>query len=180
MTSRWFLESPGRRLRMKTWVKWALGVLLLILSAPLLLVLFIDQAHYKQQLSDAVEVGTGRPLVIAGPLKLPIGMKPGLYAESIYYPNAPWAAHPWAIEVDKAVFAVDLWALLDGKLLVDNIVLEKPRIWVERNSAGVHNLAVLPPRPQSGGAAPFPPPGLEISGAEIIDGEIAVAARNRQ
>ena len=169
---------------MKTWVKWALAGGLLILSTPLLLaafvVLFLDQDHYKAQLSDAVEWRTGRPLIIEGDLKLAAGVKPRFYAETIRYPNADWGKQPWAIEVDKAVFAVDLWALLHGKLLVEDIVLEKPRLWVEKNPAGVYNLAVLR-RSQSKSGAPRTtlPWGLDVSGARVINGEISVAARNR-
>ncbi len=175
---------------MKTWVKWALAGGLLILSTPLLLaafvVLFLDQDHYKAQLSDAVEWRTGRPLIIEGDLKLAAGVKPRFYAETIRYPNADWGAQPWAIEVDKAVFAVDLWALLRGKLLVEDIVLEKPRLWVEKNPAGVYNLAVLRrsrSQSQSGSGSGAPrttlPWGLDVSGARVINGEISVAARNR-
>ena len=162
---------------MKAWMKWAAVAGVLILAVQLLLALFIDQAHYKQQLSDAVEANTGRPLVIDGALKLAIGWKPGFYAESIRYPNAPWGSQPWAIEVDKVTFAVDLWALLRGKLLVEDIILERPRVWVEHNPAGVFNLEVLPPR--SGEARTVLPWGLEVSGASVIDGEIAFAAYDR-
>ena len=162
---------------MKAWMKWAAVAGVLILAVQLLLALFIDQAHYKQQLSDAVEANTGRPLVIDGALKLAVGWKPGFYAESIRYPNAPWGSQPWAIEVDKVTFAVDLWALLRGKLLVANIVLERPRVWVEHNPAGVFNLEVLQPR--SGEARTVLPWGLEVSGASVIDGEIAFAAYDR-
>ena len=161
----------------KAWVKWVLAAGVLILSVPLLLTLFIDQEHYKQQLSDAVEASTGRPLVIDGALKLAIGWKSGFHAESIRYPNAPWGSRPWAIEVDKATFVVDLWALLRGKLLVEDIILERPRVWVEHNPAGVFNLEVLQPR--SGEARTALPWGLEVSGASVIDGEIAFATRNR-
>ena len=162
---------------MKAWMKWAAVAGVLILAVQLLLALFIDQAHYKQQLSDAVEANTGRPLVIDGALKLAVGWKPGFYAESIRYPNAPWGSQPWAIEVDKVTFVVDLWALLRGKLLVEDIVLERPRVWVEHNPAGVFNLEVLPPH--AGEARTVLPWGLEVSGASVIDGEIAFATRNR-
>ena len=161
----------------KAWVKWAVVAGALILAVQLLLALFIDQEHYKQQLSDAVEANTGRPLIIDGALKLAVGWKPGFYAESIRYPNAPWGSQPWAIEVDKVTFAVDLWALLRGKLLVEDIILERPRVWVEHNPAGVFNLEVLQPR--SGEARTVLPWGLEVSGASVIDGEIAFATRNR-
>ena len=156
----------------------------LILSVPLLLVLltgllvlFLDQEHYKAQLSEMVESRTGRPLVIDGALQLAVGMKPRLHAESIRYPNASWGSQPWAIEIDKAVFAVDLWALLRGKLVVEDIVLEKPKLHVEKNAAGVYNLAVLRHSPATAGVSL--PWRLEVPSVEIIDGEISVATRYR-
>ncbi len=156
----------------------------LILSVPLLLVLltgllalFLDQDHYKAQLSEMVESRTGRPLVIDGALQLAVGMKPRLHAESIRYPNASWGSQPWAIEIDKAVFAVDLWALLRGKLVVEDIVLEKPKLHVEKNAAGVYNLAVLRRSPATADVSL--PWRLEVPSVEIIDGEISVATRYR-
>ena len=154
----------------------------LILSLPLLLALligvfafFFDQEYYKAQLSDAVESRTGRPLVIDGALQLAVGMKPRLLAESIRYPNAAWGSQAWAIEVDKAVFAVDLWALLQGKLVVEDVVLEKPKLHIERNSDGVYNLAVLRRRSSSASSGVSFPWRLDLPSAEIIDGEISVA-----
>ena len=179
---------------MKGWVKWLLAGVLAVpvaLVALLLVMMFLAQDYYKEQISAVVEARTGRPLVIAGDLKLRLGMKPEFHAGTVRYPNAPWAAQPWAIEVERAVFAVDLWALLDGKLLVEDIVLEKPRLRVERNPDGIYNLAIRPRGAQSdpdpdldpdrAGQNQSPraslPWGLEISSAEIIDGEITVAAR---
>ena len=154
----------------------------LILSLPLLLALliglfalFFDQEYYKAQLSDAVESRTGRPLIIDGALRLAVGMKPRLLAESIRYPNAAWGSQAWAIEVDKAVFAVDLWALLRGKLVVEDVVLEKPKLHIERNSDGVYNLAVLRRRSSSAAGSVSFPWRLDLPSAEIIDGEISVA-----
>ncbi len=162
---------------MKGWLKWTLAGGALILSLPLLLMLFFDQSYFKQKISDAVEARTGRPLIMQGELKLIVGLTPKLSAESIRYPNAPWGSHAWAIEVPRAVVAVDLIGLLRGQLLVDNIILEKPVLRVEINSSGNHNLNVL--RRRSGARRASLPWGLEISGAEIVDGEISVATNYR-
>ena len=167
--------------------KWAAGAGAVILAIPLLLVGFLvlifDANQYKEQISDAVQSRTGRPLIIDGDLKLAAGMKPRLSAESIRYPNADWASQPWALEVDKAVVSVNLWALLRGDFLVEEIALERPRLWVERNSAGVYNLGAFGfdsgsgTRPQTANTTWLR--RLDVSGAEIKDGEINIATPHR-
>ena len=153
-------------------------MLLLLLAVPMLSVLFIDLGHYKQWISSAVEAKTGRPLFIEGELKWTAAVKPKISVETIRYPNAPWGKHQWAIEVDRVEFTVDLWALLHGHLLVEEIVLEKPTLRVEKNASGAYNFT-LARAPERSVRVAVLPGWLDVSDAEIVDGEITVATPGR-
>ncbi|MGI9311529.1 MAG: AsmA family protein, partial [bacterium] len=166
---------------MKTALKWilaALGSLLgLALAASLLLPVFIDGDDYKRWLGDAVEARTGRRLEI-GALTISGGLAPRIQLEAIRYPNARWSERPFALEIEQATLSLDLWSLLRARLMVDDIVLRRPRLWIERNADGAHNLA-LPARrkPDASAAAAG---WLELSRLRLLDGEITVNTRNRQ
>ena len=182
----WFLDVPDefaaskRRggYGMKTWLKWGLSGLLLLLAVALLLVFFLGPGHYKQWISNAVEAKTGRPLFIQGELNLTVALKPKISGEAIRYPNAPWGEHQWAIEVDRVEFTVDLWALLHGHLLVEDLVLEKPTLRVEKNASNAYNFSLV--RAPGRSARVVALPGwLDVSDAEVVDGEITVTTPRR-
>ena len=170
---------------MKQWWKWAAagaGVLLTPVLLVAIVAFYLDEDEYKSQLSDAVLAATGRPLIIAGELKLGIGgggLKPQFHAADIRYPNPEWATKPWAIEVERAVATVDLWALLHGTLRVEEIRLARPKISVEKNAAGVYNLAVLRAQKRESDAPQELPWGLEVARASVTGGEILVATKRR-
>lgn len=166
---------------MKTRYKGLLAgvVLLLVIPAvPVFLALALDQEYYKRQISDEVEAKTGRPLLIEGDLSLAFGFLPKIEAEMIRYPNASWGSQPWAVEVGRAEFTFDLWALLRGKLLLADVVLHGARLHVEKNAAGAYNLMSDRPRaPRVKNAAM--PLWLSVAGVDVIDGQITVITRNR-
>jgi len=167
--------------RMKPRYKGLLaGVVLLLMipAVPVLLALMLDQEYYKRQISDEVEAKTGRPLLIEGDLSLAFGFKPRIGAEMIRYPNASWGSQPWAAEVGRAEFTFDLWALLRGKLLLADVVLQGAKLHVEKNGAGAYNLMSDRPRaPRVKNAAmPF---WLSVAGVDVIDSQITVITRNR-
>ncbi len=149
--------------------------------------LFIDQAYYKRWLSDAVEARTGRPLHIEGDLKLAVQTTPGafglgnvrlrVYADGVRYPNAEWGRYASAIEVGRAGFAVDLWALLGGQILLREVVLQRPKLWLERHADGVYNMSrgAAP-----GGAGYALPDWLQVARADIRHGEITIATAHRE
>lgn len=166
---------------MKTRYKGLLagGALLLIIPAvPVFLALALDQEYYKRQISDEVEAKTGRPLLIEGDLSLAFGFRPRIEAQMIRYPNASWGSQPWAVEVGRAEFTLDLWALLRGQLLLADVLVHQARLHVERNEAGAYNLTSDRPRaPRVKNAAM--PLWLSVTGVDVTDSQITVITRNR-
>lgn len=158
----------------------ALGVFLaLLIAAPLLATLFIDQAYYKTKISHAVESATGRPLIIAGDLRFALGLRPRIEAHRVKYPNAEWGARPWAADIEAAEFTLDLRALLRGKVRVAEVVLRRPRLHIEKNADGVYNLATGAFKRDAGGAAVALPLWLNVAGVDVVDGDLTVQTRNR-
>lgn len=164
---------------MKTRAKFlvAFGVLLaLLIAAPLVATLFLDQAYYKSKISAAVENATGRPLVIAGDLQLALGFKPRIRAHAVRYPNAAWGSKPWAVDIAAAEFTLDFSQLLRGRLQIADVVLRRPQLHIEKKD-GVYNLATgALQRGQAGAALPL---WLNVAGVEVVDGDLTVVTRNR-
>jgi len=156
---------------MKTRYKGLLAgavLLLMIPAVPVILAWALDQEYYKQQISNEVEAKTGRPLLIEGDLSLAFGFQPEIAAEMIRYPNASWGSQPWAVEVGRAEFTFDLWALLRGKLLLADVVLHQAKLHVEKNDAGVYNLMSDRPRgPRVKNAAM--PLWLSVAEVDVVD-----------
>lgn len=166
---------------MKTRYKGLLAgaaLLLMIPAVPVFLALALDQEYYKRQISDEVEAKTGRPLLIEGDLSLAFGFRPKIAAETIRYPNASWGSQPWAVEVGRAEFTFDLWALLRGKLLLADVALHGAKLQVEKNGAGAYNLMSGRPRAPRVKNASMPL-WLSVAGVDVIDSQITVITRNR-
>lgn len=157
-----------------------LGVIIaLLIAAPLVATLFIDQAYYKEKISDAVEGATGRPLVIDGDLQFALGLQPRIEAHGVKYPNAEWGSRPWAADIAAAEFTLDLRQLLRGQVRVAEVVLRAPKLHIEKNADGVYNLATGALRRDAGGAAVALPLWLNVAGVEVVDGDLTVQTRNR-
>jgi len=159
-------------------VRWALfGLLLAALSLTAgLFALGAD--FYKQRITEAVEAAAGRPLRIDGAVTLRSILPPRVSFGLVRYPNAEWSAPPWAFEAEAVSFELAPLPLLQGEVVVRDIVLVKPKLWVEKNAAGVYNLASAPRR--GNGAQLSPVEWLRDSDPRIVDGEITVISRRRR
>ncbi|MGR3915175.1 MAG: AsmA family protein [Gammaproteobacteria bacterium] len=158
--------------------RWAfLALLLAVLS--LAAVLFVaGEDFYKQRIIEAVEAASGRALRIDGAVTLRSILPPRVSFGAVRYPNAEWSAPPWAFEAEAVSFELDARALLQGELAVRDIVLVKPKLWVEKNAAGVYNLAAE--RRGGNGASLSPVEWLRDADPRILDGEITVISRRRR
>ena len=164
-------------------------VVLLIVCLAVALPFFVNvnqyrgqiQAELQKQLNRPVQLGDMSLSVISLAVKVnnvTIGDDPSFHS------NAPFA------QVQQLDVHVKLFPLLANKIEVSSLTLEKPKIELIRNAAGVWNFASLgqkpaapapsvpttpatpaKPAPQGAGAQQG---GIELSKLAIADGEIAV------
>jgi AsmA family protein len=124
---------------------WAsvLGVLLLLV----LLLAFFNWNWARGPVGRLVSSMTGREFRIDG--NLDVDYFPlEVHAERLYFANAPWSDEPAMAQVERLDMQVRFWPLFVGQVVLPELAVEKPRLRLERSTAGVGNW-VLGSEPRS-------------------------------
>ncbi|MDA7970002.1 MAG: AsmA family protein [Gammaproteobacteria bacterium] len=162
-------------------LRWSLLALLLVLLALTAVLSFAGEDFYKKRITEAVEAATGRPLRIDGGVSLASVLPPRISFSKVRYPNAEWSAPPWAFEAETVSIELTLDALVRGELNIGDVVVVRPKLWVEKNADGVYNLAPAPGHSRPGsGVELMVVELLNQSDPRIVNGEITVITRRRQ
>jgi uncharacterized protein involved in outer membrane biogenesis len=129
-----------------------------------------DANAYKPRIAAAAKEATGRDLTLAGPIRLKLGLNPGLRAEDVALANAPWGSRPELARLAALEVEVALLSLLSGTIAVNRVVLVRPDILLEIDPEGRGNWEIAgtakAPEPGAQGAA-APAPHVPPSTAEV-------------
>ncbi|GEM_PF-4598918 len=102
----------------------------------------IDLQPYRDDIVAQVEARTGRTLRLEGALKLAPSWRPALLVEGMSLSNPDWAHEPELLRADRVEARVDLFALLQGALVVRRIRLEGARLALETDAEGRQSWAL--------------------------------------
>lgn len=94
----------------------------LLLAAPAL----IDWTAYKDEIAAQVSEATGRPLELAGPIRLSLLPVPTLVVRDARLAGPPGAAEPVMARLKELDVSVALWPLLSGHIQVESVTLIEP------------------------------------------------------
>lgn len=94
----------------------------LLLAAPAL----IDWTAYKDEIAAQVSEATGRPLELAGPIRLSLLPVPTLVVRDARLAGPPGAAEPVMARLKELDVSVALWPLLSGRIQVESVTLIEP------------------------------------------------------
>jgi uncharacterized protein involved in outer membrane biogenesis len=148
------------------------------LAAIALLLLLFDPNVLKPQLEAALTQAAGRPVSIAGPVRLRPALVPKLALHDVTVANPPGFSRPAMLRVARAEIRIALLPLLSRRVEVRRLFLDGPDLLLERDAAGTPNwlAEAHPPAP---GAAPAPteppaaaPMALRIGDAGLQGGRI--------
>lgn len=121
-------------------LKWLVVAALAMLAVPALAVLWVTVYGWnwaRGPLQELVLAQTGRELHIDGDLQLAFGWPaPRLRARDVRYANPPWASQPQMVTADAVELTVDLRELLRGGLAFPDVLLSRPRVFLEQASGG--------------------------------------------
>ena len=121
-------------------LKWTAG---LILTPVLLAVLFIAIFGWNWMRGPIERMTldkTGRVLVIGGDLKLSFGWPlPRVHAGAVSFANPAWAREKQMVAVDAVEIAIDLPQLLARNIVLPEVRLERPLVFLEQGSGGRKN-----------------------------------------
>jgi AsmA protein len=112
----------------------ALSIVALIVALPFL----IPLSTYRGEIEAQATKATGRTVKIDGPLRIslfPIGLR----ADNASVASIPGSAHRNLAETESVQVAVALAPLLSGHIVVSEILLIHPQIYLDVDKAGVSN-----------------------------------------
>ncbi|MDE8345062.1 MAG: AsmA family protein [Acidocella sp.] len=130
-------ERPRPRRRAVTWaimLAVLVGVPVLVLGV---IILRFNPDAYAPALVAAVHRATGRVLTINGPIHVAFSLTPTIEADDITLSNPPGFADANLMSLARVKARVALLPLLSHRVDISALVLEDPRIYLERNAAGV-------------------------------------------
>ncbi|MDZ7589776.1 MAG: AsmA family protein [Rubrivivax sp.] len=121
-------------------LKWLAAFLAAVLVLPLGAVLWVAVFGWnwaRGPLQDLALRQTGRVLQIAGDLDLDLAWPaPRVQAAAVSFANPSWAAAPQLLTADVVDVSVDLRPLLAGRLVLPEVRLTQPRVFLEQASGG--------------------------------------------
>lgn len=104
----------------------------------------MDFGRIKALVVEQVAAATGRPLAIAGPLELRLGVVPRIIATGVTLGNLPGGSRPEMVKVERIEAEVALLPLLKREIRIQRLVLSAPDILLETDRAGRPNWSFTP------------------------------------
>ena len=125
---------------MKKFFKF-IGILFLVLIVALVgggyyFIKNFDLNKYKSYAEDLVYKETGRKLALNGEADLGISLVPTLVLNDVSLSNASWASQPQMLKVKQLEISFAVLPLLHKEIMINNINLVAPEIYLEQNAAG--------------------------------------------
>ena len=145
-------------------------VLLLLLLTATIFVITFDANHYKGQLIELVKQQTGRELSIDGDIALSVYPDIALTVQQVKLGNAAGFNASRFAEADSARVVVQLLPLLEQKLRVDEVLLERLTLDLQRNRTGATNWADLLPTNSSSQDDPISQIITRLLGSFVVAG----------
>lgn len=137
-------------------LKWAgigFGALLLLVLA---LLAFVDGNTLKKPIERFASARSGRAVTISGDLSIhPWSWTPWMVVNGLSIGNPPWEPRKPMAQVERITVRMKWLPLLKGDLILQQVVLEKPRLYLHRERSGRANWTFANTRPSD---APAPPP----------------------
>ena len=98
-----------------------------------------DLNKYKSYAEDLVYKQTGRKLAINGEAYLGISLIPTVIVNDVELANASWAQHEQMLTVKRLELKFALLPLLHKEIVIDNVMLVQPEVYLEKSSDGLVN-----------------------------------------
>lgn len=122
------------------WLKWTAGLLLAPVLLAGLFVAIFGWNWLRGPIERMTLEKTGRELLIGGDLKLHFSWPlPRISAGAVRFANPPWAKEKQMLAADSVEVAIDLPQLLLGNIVVPEVRLVRPVVFLEQGSGGRKN-----------------------------------------
>ncbi len=129
-------------------IKWLLGIILLLVVVAFVGIYIFwetfDLNKYKSYAEKIVYEQTGHKLSVNGNASLGISLIPTLVINDISFSNLAWAKNPQIVEIGSLELKFSLLPLLKKQVVIDKVVLNNAKIYLETNDAGENNWTFAP------------------------------------
>jgi AsmA protein len=121
-------------------VKWVAGVFLATVVLAVLLIALFGWNWLRGPIERMTLEKTGRELVIRGDIQVRFGWPlPRIHAGAVTFANPAWAREKQMVAVDAVEIAIDLPQLLLRNIVLPEVRLERPVVFLEQGSNGRKN-----------------------------------------
>lgn len=115
------------------------SLIIIIAIGGYLFVRNFDLNQYKSYVEDIVDKQLGRKLAINGNASVGISLIPTLVVEDVELSNAEWASQPQMAKIRRLEIKLSLLPLLHKQLVIDNVALIAPEVYLETSADGKNN-----------------------------------------
>ncbi|WP_337840557.1 AsmA family protein [Rheinheimera sp.] len=162
---------------MKFALKLVAVLLVLILAAALLIPQFVSTEKIWAEVSTQVEQQTGRRIAVDGTPSLTLFPQLGLQLTGLKFANQPGSQVGTMLSAEQLTVRLDWSSLWSGTVSIDEFVLEKPALYLEKNAAGKANWHLFEPNAPAGAAQTETPASaaiadLHLGDIRIVDGSL--------
>jgi len=121
-------------------LKWTAGLLLTPVLLAVLFIAIFGWNWLRGPIERATLESTGRELVIGGDLKLKFDWpRPRIRAGAVTFANPAWAREKQMVAADAVEIEIDLPQLLVRNIVLPEVRLQRPLIFLEQGSGGRKN-----------------------------------------
>ena len=136
---------------------WVLGVFALLLAGSYMYLRNADLSVYEDQIEGFLSEAIGHKLDVDGLFELHFGMLIEITAEEIKLTNSEWQPDPVIASVGHLSVSVDLWSLISGPIIIEELDIRDVRIRLEKNDEAQANWATGRVRDESEPEGEFSP-----------------------
>ena len=121
-------------------LKWIAGVFLAPIVLAVLFIAIFGWNWLRGPIERMTTEKTGRVLVINGDLKVKFGWPlPRIRADAVTFANPGWAREKQMVAADAVEIAIDLPQLLRRNIVLPEVRLERPVVFLEQGTDGRKN-----------------------------------------
>lgn len=124
--------------KMKLWL-WLLISPAALLTIVIIWALTTDLGFLKPKFETLISDQIGRELTISGDLNLMLGRKIVVKAQGLRITNASWAQGVNMLELESFRLQLDLWSLISGPIVIDQIEMDQATVNLELRAGGEAN-----------------------------------------
>jgi hypothetical protein len=118
---------------------WTLAILVVLLAGLFAYLRSADLSVYESQIEGYLSKKIGHEVNVDGLFELRFGPVTHVVAEEVSVRNPGWQADPTILSVGHLSVSVDLWSLIDGPILIEELDIQRVRLRLERESDGNAN-----------------------------------------